>query len=120
MTDITQEVEVKTTTRLALYGPFLNNDVDDDFGGGCEDYGHIQLQGQRLVNEQWFQGIVEEVRQSRQHKVAKASPVLDNLKTGIDSLDGLLKAVFLAGQGERPTPEMLEYLEDIKKRLAKK
>jgi hypothetical protein len=103
MANIDKEVEIKTTQRLDLIGPFLDNDVDDDLGGGSIDYADIHFTGQRLVSEPWFKGIIEEVRVSRSQAEQQASSSSDgcDFDTGTPALDDLLQEVYWLGQGKQ-------------------
>lgn len=62
---IDEEVKIKTTQAMSLYGAYLNNDVDDECCGGLDIYSDVSMKRHRLVSEAWFQEIVDEIRESR-------------------------------------------------------
>lgn len=81
MADLDKELELRTTKRLQLYGDFLNKDLDDDMGGGLEDYTDgIKLDGVRLVNESWLLNLVERQKKLEVQLVDAVDRINDLLK----------------------------------------
>lgn len=85
MSDLDKELELRSTKYLQLHGDFLSKDLDDDMGGGLQDFTDgIKLDGVRLVQEEWLLNLVAR----QKYLEAKLTQAVDRLNDMLQADDG--------------------------------